>query len=374
MPSDIKQLRSLLGGLSYYSKFLPNMARLIRPITALLKKGATFEFASTMGDTVRALLAELAAPPTRVFPDWDAVVDTTRPFRLHCDASTAGLGATLEQEQPDGFIRPIVYISRATLDNEQNWTAMELEAGCVVWSIRRLRRYLFGVYFLVFTHHQCLQQICKIGETKPRIQRWMEFLSAYIFRLSCRRGQDNANADFLSRLSLPPIAEDISGASALTDPDDLGVYLIRACGFTTPACPVLGVGLGGLTPSPCHAPDAVLGGLTPPPGSPVLGGLPLTQDDFRTHRAPTPPAHMTARPRRSSATLPMAPLATYAISAPDDAPRPTRRTRSQTGLSHYRTQWFRRVRYFCASSAPHVAASAIGPPRLHDLYRSPCLD
>ena len=50
----------------------------------------------------------------------------------HCDASTDGLGATLEQEQPDDSIHPIVYISRATLANERNWTPMELEAGCVV--------------------------------------------------------------------------------------------------------------------------------------------------------------------------------------------------------------------------------------------------
>ena len=195
-----------------------------------------------------------------------------------------------------------------------------------MWGIRRLRRYLFGVYFLVFTDHQCLQQICKIGETKPRIQRWMEFLSAYNFRLSHRRGQDNANADFLSRFRLPPIAEDISGASALTDPDDLGVYLIRACGFTTPTCPVPGVGLGGRTPSPCHAHDAILGGLTPPPDPPVLGGLPLTPDDFRTHRAPIPPTHTTDSPRHASATLPSTPLAKYAISAPHNAPRSTRRT------------------------------------------------
>ena len=38
MPRDIKQLRSLLGGLSYYRKFLPDMAKRVRPITALLKK------------------------------------------------------------------------------------------------------------------------------------------------------------------------------------------------------------------------------------------------------------------------------------------------------------------------------------------------
>ena len=78
MPTGIKQLRSLLGGLSYFRKFLPNMAYHIRPVTALLKKSAAFEFPSAMEDTVRTLLAELAAPPILVFPDWDAVIDTFR--------------------------------------------------------------------------------------------------------------------------------------------------------------------------------------------------------------------------------------------------------------------------------------------------------
>ena len=358
MPTDIKQLRSLLGGLNYYRKFLPNMAHHIRSVTALLKKGVTFEFTSAMEDTVFTLLAELAAPPILVFPDWDAVIDTSRPFRLHCDASTAGLDTTLEQEQPDGSIRPIVYISRATRGNEQNWTSMELEAGCVVWSIRRLKRYFFGVYFLVFTDHQCLQQICKIGETKPRIQRWMEFLSAYNFRLSYRRGQENANADFLSRLPLPPIA-DVSGASALTDPDDLGVYLIRACGLTTPSCPFPGVGLGGLVPS---RDIPALGGLAPSPDTPVLGGLPLTSDDFRTHRTPIPSPSATLRPRRPRATLPQASYTTYAINPRDDAPRPTRGTRSQTAILDGNTP--SRPDYRTATHSGFAASAAAAPPPL----------
>ena len=312
-----------------------------------------------MKDTVRTLLAKLAAPPILVFPDWDAVIDTSRPFRLHCDARTAGLGATLEQEQPDGSIRPIVYISRATLNNEQNWTPMELEAGCVVWSVRRLRRYLLGVYFLVFTNHQCLQQICKIGETKPRIQRWMELLSAYNFRLSYRRGQANANADFLSRLPLSPITDDVSGASTLTDPDDLGVYLIRACGLTTPFCPFPGVGLGGLVPPPDIP---VLGGLAPSPDAPVLGGLPLTSDDFRTHRAPIPSPSATRRPRRPCATLPRASYTTYAINPRDDAPRPTRRIRSQTAILDGNTP--SRPDYRTAAHSGFGASGAEAPPPL----------
>ena len=80
-PRDIKQLRSLLGGLSYYRKFLPNMAKRVRPIMSLLKKGATFNFTPPMEAAVRVLLAELAAPSILVFPAWDAAIDKSRPFR-----------------------------------------------------------------------------------------------------------------------------------------------------------------------------------------------------------------------------------------------------------------------------------------------------
>ena len=122
------------------------------------------------------------------------------------------------------------------------------------------------------------------------------------------------------------------------------------------------MGLGGLNPSPCHASDTVLGGLTPPPDSPVLGGLHQTIDDFRTHRAPMPPTHMTARPRRSSAILPKAPFTTYAISAPDDAPRPTRRTRKQTAILDGNAP--SRPDYRTAAHSGFAASAASAPPPL----------
>ena len=65
----------------------------------------------------------------------------------------------------------------------------------------------------------------------------MKSLSAYIFRLSHRRRQGNANADFLYRLPVPPTEKDISGSSALPDPDDFRVYVINACDYTAPLCP-----------------------------------------------------------------------------------------------------------------------------------------
>ena len=71
-----------------------------------------------MEKLVRDTLAELATPPILVFPNWDAVADGSRPFHVYCDACIDGFGAALEQEQEDGSIKPIAYISRATLDSE----------------------------------------------------------------------------------------------------------------------------------------------------------------------------------------------------------------------------------------------------------------
>ena len=48
MSLDLKQLRSLLGDLSYYRKFLANMAKRIRPIASLVKKGVKIVFTPAM--------------------------------------------------------------------------------------------------------------------------------------------------------------------------------------------------------------------------------------------------------------------------------------------------------------------------------------
>ena len=89
------------------------------------------------------------------------MITKSRPLRLLCDASTDGLGVTLDQKQPDGPICLIVYIGELLSDNEQNWTPIALEAGCVVWIIRRLRRYLFSAFFKMYANHECLQHISK---------------------------------------------------------------------------------------------------------------------------------------------------------------------------------------------------------------------
>ena len=72
----------------------------------------------------------------------DVVAYGFRPFHVYYDACIDGLGAALEQEQPNGSVRPIAYISRAILDSERHWTPLDFEASSIVWAIKRFRGYL----------------------------------------------------------------------------------------------------------------------------------------------------------------------------------------------------------------------------------------
>ena len=141
MPQNQKQVRALIEGINYAGKFLANLSGLIHSIYALLKQGVKFIFSPAMETTVHDILSELAKHPTLIYPDWDLVAENPRSFRLYCDTTIHdSFGATLDQEQPDGTGHPIVFISRATLDPERNWTPPDLEARNIVWGNQTARR------------------------------------------------------------------------------------------------------------------------------------------------------------------------------------------------------------------------------------------
>lgn len=87
----------------------------------------TFSFTRETETVVRSLVAVLSAPSVLAYPDWKAVYVGSRPFCLFVTRVLMdGFGAALEQEQPDGVLRPLVCISRATLDSERYWTPLLL--------------------------------------------------------------------------------------------------------------------------------------------------------------------------------------------------------------------------------------------------------
>ena len=105
-PTSASKLKSFLGMLSYYSKFLPNLSSLVHPLYRLLKKNAQWECRADQAKAFAASKELLIS--SNCLTHFNSELDIS----LACDASNYGLGAVLSHKFPDGSERPIAYVSR----------------------------------------------------------------------------------------------------------------------------------------------------------------------------------------------------------------------------------------------------------------------
>ena len=91
-------------------------------------------------------------------------------------------------------------------------------------------RVLRGTKVRMFSDHKALESIGQGGDHNARVQRWLEFLTAFDYTLGYRKGSANGNANFLSRLQEPATEHDRNSSTSLPFVEDGGIYLIRACG------------------------------------------------------------------------------------------------------------------------------------------------
>nr|XP_055071051.1 uncharacterized protein K02A2.6-like [Misgurnus anguillicaudatus] len=200
-PSNITQLRSFLGLLNYYGRFIPNLATIASPLNALLCKGKRWQWSSECEGAFKKAKEQLVSQNVLTH------YDPQNAIRLACDASPYGIGAVISHMLPSGEEKPIAFASRTLSKAEQNYAQIEREALAIVFGVRKFHQYLYGRKFTLFTDHRPLTTIFGPQNGIPsmaaaRMQRWALLLSAHNYTIEYKRGEHHANADGLSRLPL----------------------------------------------------------------------------------------------------------------------------------------------------------------------------
>ena len=205
-PQNLTQLRSFLGMVNYYGKFLHQLSSRLAPLYSLLQKGTKWYWKEEQEKAFQEVKKSLTSPKVL------AHYDPNEKLQLSCDASPYGVGAVLSHVLKDGSEKPIAFASRSLAPAEKNYSQLDKEGLAVVFGVKRFHHYLFGRKFTIFSDHKPLQQI--FSETRPipqmasaRIQRWALTLSAYNYSIAYKPGADHSNADLLSRL---PLSESVS--------------------------------------------------------------------------------------------------------------------------------------------------------------------
>ncbi|WVZ97999.1 hypothetical protein U9M48_043492 [Paspalum notatum var. saurae] len=91
-PQTVTEIRSFLGLAGYSRRFIKDLSRISKPMTALTQKNSKFAWSQKCEEAFGMLKKLLTSAPVLAQPD------ITKPFDVYCDASGSGLGCVLMQE------------------------------------------------------------------------------------------------------------------------------------------------------------------------------------------------------------------------------------------------------------------------------------
>ena len=128
-PTTVTEVRSFVGFVSYYRRFIPNFSKIAKPFNKLLqnlegtpsqKKKFKVHWGPDQQEAFETLQRLCTESPILAYAGFKA------PFILHTYASGDGFGAVLYQVQ-EGKQRVIAYSSRSLTRSERNYPVHKLE-------------------------------------------------------------------------------------------------------------------------------------------------------------------------------------------------------------------------------------------------------
>jgi O-acetyl-ADP-ribose deacetylase (regulator of RNase III) len=194
-PNTVKRVKSFLGLVGYYRRFIFRFSQITAPLRKLLKKDTKFCWSDECEAAFAKLKEALCTAPVLALPDLN------RPYILTTDASTTGIAYILSQLDDEGREHVISYGGRSLHDNETKWCITELECLAIIQGCKEYMVYLKGQPFTVATDHVSLSYLKKMKLSGTgRLVRWALFLQQFRFEVSYRRGSTLGSADAISRM------------------------------------------------------------------------------------------------------------------------------------------------------------------------------
>ncbi|CAM4559843.1 unnamed protein product [Caretta caretta] len=98
-------------------------------------------------------------------PDFDKL------FLVTTDASKRGVGAVLMQEGLDQEFHPVAFLSKKLSEKESHWSISEKECYAIVYTLEKLRPYVWGQCFHLQTDHAALKWLHTVKESNKKLLR-----------------------------------------------------------------------------------------------------------------------------------------------------------------------------------------------------------
>uniref|UniRef100_A0A0N5BN48 RNA-directed DNA polymerase n=1 Tax=Strongyloides papillosus TaxID=174720 RepID=A0A0N5BN48_STREA len=181
-PTNLNELKSFLGMVIHYAKFIPKLSIIAKPLNELTKKNRKFEFNDDCRRSFEALKEVLSS--NKVLVPYSRKI----PVIFASDASQYGYGAVVMHRFDDGSEKPIEYVSKTFNEAQVNYSQIEKECCAITDSL--------PLKFLLSPDTSLPNVILR------RIDRWACQLKRFQFKTEYINTKFFGKVDGLSRLPL----------------------------------------------------------------------------------------------------------------------------------------------------------------------------
>lgn len=197
-PENLTMLRSFLGKITYYSRFLKDMATILTPLYNCTKEGK-FKWTQECQNSFNLIKNKLISSQQLKH------YDPTLPLILTCDASFSGVSAILSNREANNIVKPIAFASKKLSDRELRYCTLDKEAFAIIFGVTKFYNYIYGRLFELETDNAALVRIFGPNKGIPRmaakrLQHYAIFLSAFSYKIKYISSDKNP-ADYLSRIT-----------------------------------------------------------------------------------------------------------------------------------------------------------------------------
>ena len=189
-PSNVSELRSLLGFAAFFKKFIPKYTEIVMPLLDRLKKG-NFKIEEKEIEAIEKITDAIRTAKSLTLPNMK------EKFYVYTDASNDCISGALSQIINDEE-SVVMWISRKLSPAEMNYTVTEKECLAIVWCIEKFKIYLVN-HFNIRTDHSALTWLINQKMPGGRLTRWIMRLQEFKFTIEHISGKRNVIADALSR-------------------------------------------------------------------------------------------------------------------------------------------------------------------------------
>lgn len=204
-PRNVSDVRSFLGFVGYYRRYIRDFASIAAPLTDLTKANVSWKWSYIHQKAFNQLKQAMVHSPVLYAPD------EGKEFIVTVDAGPRAVGGVLEQAYDDG-LHAVAYAYHRLSEREERYSQYEKEFLGLLHCLRKWKHYLQGRKFKVFSDNKSLVQFMQTHrDPHHRVARWLEEFELWSPDIQHIEGKSN-KADGPSRIDIdylntPPISD-----------------------------------------------------------------------------------------------------------------------------------------------------------------------